>query len=255
LYHRAGQLLGGVIIPALVHYIKHVNLQLTFANFMQTLFFGLAALITPTNLGWLMAVQFLAMLPFGWITLNCYTTASLHVPQRDLGVAIGLIGTFRSVGGSIGSVIFSSIFSQTATKQVASRITSTLATNSVTLNATSTAGFIEAVRLTLLGVPGQSAAFPTVSQDVFGKCVAAARLGYAYGFRITWLASIPFGVIAVACAVCVRDPSRYFTNHVEVHLEKEIGGRRALVDKHQENGIDGEKVGEREVRDEGSVVT
>lgn len=32
---------------------------------MQTLFFGLAALITPTNINWLMAVQFLAMFPFG----------------------------------------------------------------------------------------------------------------------------------------------------------------------------------------------
>ncbi|KAF8847505.1 MFS general substrate transporter [Acephala macrosclerotiorum] len=239
----SGQLLGGVIIPALVHYIKHVQLQLTFANFMQTLFFGLAALITPTNLGWLMAVQFLAMLPFGWITLSCYTTASLHVPQRDLGVAIGLIGTFRSVGGSIGSVIFSFIFSQTATKQVSSRIVSTLGTN-VSLNSTATAGFIEAVRLTLLGVPGQAAAFPSVTEEVFGKCITAARYGYAYGFRITWLASIPFGIIAVLCAMSVRDPSKYFTNHVEVHLEREIGRQnRHWIKKEDEERVeDHEKV-------------
>ena len=78
--YRAGQLIGGVLLPALVHKIKHVNYQLTFAVFMQALFFGLAALITPTNLSWLTACQFLAMLPFGWITLNCYTAASLNVP-------------------------------------------------------------------------------------------------------------------------------------------------------------------------------
>ena len=72
----AGQLLGGVLIPAVVHKIKYVQWQLTFAVFMQTLFFGLAALITPTNLSWLMACQFLAMLPFGWITLNCYVRVS-----------------------------------------------------------------------------------------------------------------------------------------------------------------------------------
>lgn len=77
--------------------------------------------------------------------------------------------------------------------------------------------------LTLVGVPGQAATVPTVSSALFAKCVEAARLGYAYGFRITWLASIPFGVIAMACAVAVRDPSKYFTNHVEIHLEKEIG--------------------------------
>ncbi|OCL13971.1 MFS general substrate transporter [Glonium stellatum] len=216
----AGQLIGGCLVPALVHYIKHVNYQLTFAVFMQTLFFGLAALITPTNINWLMAVQFLAMFPFGWITLNCYTTASLNVPQRDLGVAIGLIGTFRSLGGSIGSVIFSSIFSQTAAKQVASRIAETAAAAGVPSSAIP--GLINSARLTILGVPGQAAKFPSVPTSVFNACVTTARYSYAYGFRITWLASIPFGVLALLCAISVRDPSKYFTNHVEIHLKEKL---------------------------------
>ncbi|KIW63291.1 hypothetical protein PV04_10149 [Phialophora macrospora] len=228
----AGQLVGGVIIPGLVHYIKHVHIQLTFSVFMQTLFFGLAALITPHNLNWLMAVQFLAMLPFGWITLNCYTTASLHVPQRDLGVAIGLIGTFRSLGGAVGSVIFSSIFNQISAKQVAKRIANTAVAAGV--SSQTIPDLIEAVSLTLVGVPGQAATVPSVSASVFDNAVEAARLGYAYGFRITWLASIPFGVIAMACAVAVRDPSKYFTNHVEIHLEKEIGGAKAKETKEVE---------------------
>jgi hypothetical protein len=33
------------------------------------------------------------------------------------------------------------------------------------------------------------------------------------------------GVIAIACAISVRDPSKYFTNHVEIHLNKKIGGK------------------------------
>lgn len=168
-----------------------------------------------------MAAQFLAMFPFGWITLNCYTTASLHVPQRDLGVAIGLIGTFRSLGGAVGSVLFSSIFAQTAEKSIASRIGQVAGTANV--NSTSIPSLIAAARLTILGVPGEAAKFPNVSSTTFEEMVRAARYGYAYGFRITWLASIPFGVIAVICAISVRDPSRYFTNHVEVHLEREIG--------------------------------
>jgi hypothetical protein len=196
---------------------------------MQTLFFGLAALITPTNLNWLMAVQFLAMLPFGWITLNCYTAASLNVPQRDLGVAIGLIGTFRSVGGSVGSVILSSIFDQTAEKQVANRIAATALNAGVSSD--TIPKLIAASRLSLLGVPGQAAKFPNVTAAVYNACVSAARYGYAYGFRITWLASIPFGVLATLCAMSVKDPSKYFTNHVEVHLEKEIGGKH----KHNED--------------------
>ncbi|KAK3051634.1 hypothetical protein LTR09_007289 [Extremus antarcticus] len=227
----AGQLIGGVVIPALAHYIKFVQYQLTFAVFMQTLFFGLAALITPTNINWLMACQFLAMSPFGWITLNCYTAASLNVPQRDLGVAIGLIGTFRSVGGSVGSVTFSSIFAQTAAKQVARRISNTAIEAGV--NVKSIPDIIEAVQLTLVGVPGQGATLSGVSATVFDNCVSAARYGYAYGFRMTWLASIPFGVIALVCAAAVRDPSKYFTNHVEIHLNKKVGGKYEAAEGHQ----------------------
>lgn len=214
-------------MPALVHYIKRVNYQLIFAVFMQTLFFGLAALITPTNINWLMAAQFLAMFPFGWITLNCYTTASLNVPQRDLGVAIGLIGTFRSVGGSIGSVIFSSVFDQTAEKEVAKRIGATALAGGV--SASSVGELIESVDLSLLGIPGGAAKFPDIPSSVYDACVTAARYGYAYGFRITWLASIPFGVVAILCAVAVKDPSKYFTNHVEVHLE----GRKGVQKVHE----------------------
>jgi hypothetical protein len=170
-----------------------------------------------------------------WITLNCYTAASLNVPQRDLGVAIGLIGTFRSVGGSIGSVIFSSIFGQVAAKQVATRIANTAIRGGVSPK--SIPDLIEAVDLTLVGVPDQLATLSGVSDRVFNACVTAARYGYAYGFRITWLASIPFGVIAIICAVAVRDPSKYFTNHVEIHLNKKVGGKyeEAEVNAHLGN--------------------
>ncbi|TKA78519.1 hypothetical protein B0A55_01991 [Friedmanniomyces simplex] len=225
----AAQLIGGVFVPALVSYIRHVNYQLVFAVFMQTLFFGLAATVTPNNIHWLMACQFFAMFAFGWITLNCYTTASLNVPQKDLGVAIGLIGTFRSVGGSIGTVIFSSIFTQVAAKQVAAGVSKAALAGGVP--AASIGDIIEAVELTLVGVPGATAKLTNVPTSVFNSCVAAARLGYAYGFRMTWLASIPFGVIAVLCAIAVRDPSKYFTNHVEVHLNEKVGGKYEANEK------------------------
>jgi hypothetical protein len=135
-----------------------------------------------------------------------------------------LIGTFRSVGGSIGSVIFSSIFSQTAEKEVAKRIAAAATAGGVT--SPSFGELMEAVTLTLLGVPGEAAKFSDVPIEVFESCVRAARYGYAYSFRITWLASIPFGAVALLAAVAVRDPSKYFTNHVEVRLGKKRGVTR-----------------------------
>lgn len=130
-------------------------------------------------------------------------------------------------------MIFSSIFNQLAAKQVALNVGDAAGSSTppdVLANLT------EAVKLTILGVPDQAATVPSISSSTYARCVDAARLGYAYGFRITWLTSIPFGVIALLCAIAVRDPSKYFTNHVEIHLEKEIGGRKRYMTESKKEG-------------------
>ena len=213
------QLIGGVFVPAFVAQIKHVHWQLTFGVALQTIFFGLAATITPNNINWVMASQFFSMFAFGWITLNCYTTASLHVPQKDLGIAIGQIGTWRSIGGSVGSVIFASIFTQVAASSITERITEIVQQANLPLSLVPK--LMVGVEDYIVGIPG-ALADVNAPQSVIDSAVTAARYGYAYGFRITWLVSIPFGVVALVAAVMVRDPSKYFTNHVAIHLEKQV---------------------------------
>lgn len=72
-----------------------MHYQLAVGIAVQTIFTALFALITPHTVAMALVFQCLANIPFAWITLNCYVTAGLHVPQRDLGLALGLIGTFR----------------------------------------------------------------------------------------------------------------------------------------------------------------
>jgi hypothetical protein len=50
----------------------------------------------------------------------------------------------------------------------------------------------------------------------------------AYAFRITYLVTIPFGVIVICMSLFVRDPSKYFTKHIAVHMEKRVFGKRAV---------------------------
>lgn len=73
----------------LFHKIKHVHIQLILAVGMQTVFVGLLVLVTQDSIAMCLAFQFLATVPFSWITVACYTTVSLHIPHRDLGAAQG----------------------------------------------------------------------------------------------------------------------------------------------------------------------
>lgn len=65
------------------------------------------------------------------------------------------------------------------------------------------------------------------SAAVISAATQGMRWGYSDAFRLTWLAAIPFGVIACVIAYFVTDVSPYFTAHTAVMLEKErLGGRK-----------------------------
>lgn len=145
-------------------------------------------------------------------------TASLHVPQRDLGLALGLIGTFRFLGGAIGTTVFTTILNNKSAVSIPQRVGAALAP----LNYP-TSEYNNLV--TAIGA-GTTSTLTNTPPNVIAAASRAIQWGYSDAFRITWLASIPFGVIACVLAVLVRDPSPYFTTHTSVTLEKErLGGR------------------------------
>ena len=74
----------------------------------------------------------------------------------------------------------------------------------------------------------------TPLQGYSAAVIAAARdgvrWGYSDAFRLTWLAAIPFGVIACVIAYFVTDVSPYFTSRTAVTLEREhVGGKMVEV--------------------------
>src|SRR5271156_419757 len=127
-----------------------------------------------------LAFQFFANIPFAWLTLLSYVTAGLHVPQKDLGLASGLIGTFRSLGGSIGTAVLNVVLTSKANIEVPKRI----------LEATEPLGFDPSYVPALTGalLSGNSAALASIP-GATGEVIAAAgrALNFAYGTTLSYL--------------------------------------------------------------------
>lgn len=210
--------LGGVVLGGLVFKIKHIHLQLLVAIVIQTIFTAAMAAITPDRVAMGIVFQALANLPFAWVTIIAYVTASLHVPHRDLGLALGLLGSFRFLGGAVGTTVLSTILNNKVAVTLPDRVIDAVVPLGVSLQQ------VPAL-LGALASENQTA-IAALPSNVVAAALEAEKWGWNDAFKITWLATIPFGVIGCIAAVFVADPSPYFTRHTSVTLTKDrLGGR------------------------------
>lgn len=203
---------------ALVHKLKHVNIQLMVAVAIQMLFLALSSLDTTHTRSMALAFHFFVTIPFAWVTVACYVTASLHIPQKDLGIAFGSIGAFRYLGGAIGNVALNIVINEKSVVYLPKYIAK--AVLPLGLPKAKLAAFSKAV------AAGKALAIPGVTPTMASAGLEASREAWAHAFRIAFLVTIPFGVIATVVAYFVADPSLYFTQHVAIHLETD------KVDEH-----------------------
>lgn len=212
--------LGGWILPSLVHKIKHVRYQISFALLMQTVFTASYAAVIPSNKTAWMVMQLFGQSCFTWVTTLAYVASGLFVPQQELGVSAGLLGTFRSAGGSVGNAIFSTIMTSVANRNLANNIAA--AAIAAGFSPANLGALVPAVILDAVGVPHSLDNVPGATQAVIQATSLAFKDTYAQAFRMVFYSTIPFGVIAFLVSWFVRDPSHLLNNHVAIHQEKEV---------------------------------
>ena len=223
-----GTLIGGFVLGSLVPRIRHLPLQLFVANAIQTLCCGLLAIATPNRIPAGLVLQGLANIPFAWTLVLSYTTAGLHVPQRDIGLALGLLGSCRYLGGAIGSTLFNTILRARAPGCIKTRVLAAVEPLNFPLSLV--AGLVAAI------TSGKTAPLAAYPANIVAVARVAVRWGYSDALAYVWYASIPFCVIACAACLFVSDPSPYFTNHTAVvttekPLVGKLGGQKDDVEK------------------------
>lgn len=216
-------------MPSLVHLVKNVKYQIIFALIMQAAFTGSYAAVVPTNrMAWSI-MQLFGQSCFTWVTTLAYVSSGLFVPVEELGVSAGLLGSFRSAGGSVGNAIFSTILTSAVNKNLGKNLAA--AAVGAGYSPSNLSALIPAVIQNAVGVPMAFSNVPGVTPAVMAATSTAFKETYAAAFRLVFYAMIPFGCVAIATAFWVKDASHLLTNHVAVKQEKEVlGGRDRELD-------------------------
>ncbi|KAF2733303.1 MFS general substrate transporter [Polyplosphaeria fusca] len=136
--------------------------------------------------------------------------------QADIGVAVGLISTFRLIGGAVATSIYVSIY----TSRYADRIAPTL--QRMVQDTGFTGSFSALLKATATNTAAGYAKVPGINPETIQASQLAVKVAYVGAFKIVYLVAIAFGVCAIASALSSRSVSKSKkSNEQAVRLETE----------------------------------
>ncbi|OHE97756.1 major facilitator superfamily transporter [Colletotrichum orchidophilum] len=234
----------GVLAPLIAHKVGHLKWQLVIGMAFQAVFIGAtAATVYPNHKFAYAFVPAFGVPMFVWVTILSYAVASLHVPHSNLGVAMGLLGTFRSGGGAVGNAIFNTIFQERFREFAGEEITNAAISNG--LDPSDLGTIIPAAIEYNMGNPLALVDVPGITPEIQDALRDAVRAGAGHAFKLVFYITIPFSVIALICSLFIEDPTVYMTNHIQSAMGQEMAQNRSKRAATPEEGeaIEFETVG------------
>ncbi|KAH6615193.1 transmembrane efflux protein [Boeremia exigua] len=222
-------LVVGSIIPILAHKIGHIKWLYVIGMALQAIFLGASAGAVNPNKMWVWAfVPAFGVPMFVMVTILGYAIASLHVPHSQLGVAMGLLGTFRSAGGAVGNAIFNTVFQDRFRKYAAEEIPKAALASG--LNPADLGLIIPGAITHNLGIPHTLDGIQGMTPAIEATLRTAVRLAYGRAFQIVFYVTIPFSVVALICSFWVEDPTPYMTNHTAAAMDHNVDEKFSAKD-------------------------
>ena len=131
-------------------------------------------------------------------------------------MAVGLISTFRLIGGAIATAIYTSIQSSRFAAVLPGKVT----------QAAQTSGFSGSMSALLKAAGTNTAAaykaVPGISNGTVAAVQLAVKQSNVEGYRVVYLVAIAFGACAIASALSTKGvDERSRSNELAAHLENE----------------------------------
>jgi hypothetical protein len=137
--------------------------------------------------------------------------------QSDIGVAVGLISTFRLIGGAVATSIYVSIY----TSRYADNIGPTL--QHYVQDTGFSGSFSELLKATTLNTPVAYEKVAGINAETVTAAQTAVKVSYVGAFKVVYLVAIAFGVCAIASALSTRSVKKENkSNEQAVRLETEM---------------------------------
>jgi uncharacterized membrane protein len=222
-----GSMLAGWYCVSLMPWLKHEKWQLVGCIVIQTALIGSLASVGPLDkaqaIGTVIAVATVNLPPspisFGMV--------SLHLDdQTDIGISVGLISTFRLIGGAVATAIYTSIQTSRFAQVLPGKVQGAA-------EATGFEGSLEALLAAAkVNKPAAYAAVEGLSNTTTDAVQDAVLNANSESYSLVYLVAIAFGCVAICAALSVRSIDRsQRSNNTAARLENE-GPEGKVVESH-----------------------
>ncbi|KAF2188562.1 MFS general substrate transporter [Zopfia rhizophila CBS 207.26] len=212
-----GTILAGWYCVLVMPWVGHERWQLVTLITMQTALIGSMASIGINDKAQAIATVVIVSacnlppspLSFGMVSLGLDD-------QTDIGVAVGLISTFRLIGGAVAQSIYVSIY----TSRYQSNVAPTL--RRMIQHTDFGGSFSALLSATALNTPAAYEKVSGINRDTIQAAMMAVKVAYVGAFKVVYLVAIAFGVCAISSALSTRSVKKSNkSNEQAVILETE----------------------------------
>lgn len=209
--------LGSFVGLAIASYIRRLKYLMVGMMILGTAFIGAAAVGTQHNEGLTVSMVFLGNFFLGAVDSIALTLSSISVDdQSEIGAAVGIAASIRSLGGAVAIAVFSSVLANRMRTTVAALVPSALI--QAGLPQDSIAAFLQAMQglLPLSDVQGLTPTILAIGTDAYQTASSQA-------YRTCFLTNIAFSVLGLIGSFFCADLNPELEHVVvkELHYKKE----------------------------------
>ncbi|KAF5511964.1 Trichothecene efflux pump TRI12 [Colletotrichum aenigma] len=213
---------AGLITVFICSRLHHEKWQLVGFTVVQTALIGSMASVGSNDRAQAIVTVVITAITITPPQLLSFTMLSFGLEdQNDLGVAVGLAGTFRLFGGAVATAIYTAIYSSRLAEVLPGEMKSAIDASGVDFSESLLAGLVKAAGTNTAAAYGAVAgATPRLTT----LAIEATKQSYVAGFRLVYLVAIGFGVAATVASMCTVSTDRAKKNNERaIVLKNEVG--------------------------------
>jgi len=203
-----GQCFGGFSLS----YVPKVKWQIVITSILGASFVASLASVTETTHTQCIILGVLATFFIGYVDNITFPAVTLVFEAQDIGLATGVLGSIRAMGGAVAQALYVSILTTKVTEFLPAYVAPAVVKAGLP-EADLPAFFAGLTAGNFTGVPGATPA-------IIGVAGAQVTRAYFTAFHYVFYATIPFGFLLVVAACFVPNMEKFLHNNVAKRLQK-----------------------------------